>query len=318
VNKLVWQPIHAAIDEQSATGDRLFWIVAPFVKLEALKRLFESASPASGLKLVCRWAPGDLVAGVSDLEVFPFLRDRGCELYVNHQVHMKLYVFESNMAVSTSANLTQRGLGYCDAGEANIEIGSSAELTSTDWVNLYRLVRGSRLMTNDLYARFEEYVKASPPLPPVPNAPDLLGPSKTFTLAALPATDTPQELMQFYIGPELNPRAPEFVRRAFHDLANFGVPPELSPLEFDRALGEAFRRNPFVESFVEYLRSEGSLRFGAVNTWIHQKCEDVPLPFRWEIKRSTHAFYNWLAHFFPEISWDRPNYSQVIYWKGEV
>lgn len=46
----------------------------------------------------------------------------------------------------------------------------------------------------------------------------------------------------------------------------------------------------------------------------HLLKEDVPLPYRWEIKDNTRIFYNWLAHFFDEITWDRPNYSQVIYW----
>jgi len=62
------------------------------------------------------------------------------------------------------------------------------------------------------------------------------------------------------------------------------------------------------------LKHERNLRFGAVNKWIHEKCEDVPLPYRWEIKENTRIFYDWLAHYVPEISWVRPKYSQVISW----
>ena len=227
---------------------------------------------------------------------------------------MKLYAFESNIAVSTSANLTLRGLGYVDSDKANIEVGSDVELTATDWVNLYRVVRGSRLMTPEIYARFVEFVNASPPRPQTPEAPDLLGPAKQFTLASLPATDSAEELAEFYFNPASSPQTAEAARRAFQDLATFGVPPGLSRTEFDSALGAAFGKNPFVAEFLDYLRAQGSLRFGAVNTWIHQKCEDVPLPYRWEIKTNTHAFYNWLSHFFPEVSWDQPHHSQVIYW----
>lgn len=314
MSKLVWQPIHVAIDERARSGDRLFWIVAPFVKLDALDWLMRSTKPGAGLKLLCRWRPADLVAGVSDLDVFDYLKSKGCELYVNHQIHMKLYVFESNAAVSTSANLTLRGLGYADLDQANIEVGSYVELAALDWVNLYRVVRGSRLMTTELYARFQQYVEANPSPPPTPAAPDLLGPAKKFTLASLPATDSPDALAHFYVNPTLSHHAAEAVRRAFQDLATFEIPPGLSRAEFDYVLGNAFRSNPFVVEFVAYLRAEESLRFGAVNTWIHEKCEDVPLPYRWEIKSNTHAFYNWLAHFYPEVSWDRPHHSQVIRW----
>jgi hypothetical protein len=316
VNKLIWQPIHAALDKQAQQGDHLFWVVAPFVKLDALVRLFDSTKPAAGLKLVSRWLPSDLVLGVSDLEVYGYLASNGCELYVNHQVHMKLYVFESSAAVSTSANLTQRGLGYCDLVNANIEVGSEAQLNAADWVKLYRVVRDSRLMTPELYARVEAYVKAQPAPLPVSKPDDLFGPAKEFTLAALPATDSPQELMEFYLSPELSRVSPEVARRAFHDLATFEVPPGLSTAQFEAVLGDAFRRSAFVVAFVEHLRAQESLRFGAVNNWIHEKCEDVPLPFRWEIKKSTHAFYNWLAHFVSEVTWDRPGYSQVIHWNA--
>jgi hypothetical protein len=314
MSRLVWQPIHVVIDERARSGDRLFWIVAPFVKLDALARLFDSTKPTTGLKLVCRWRPEDLVAGVSDLEVFGYLKAMGCELYVNQQIHMKLYAFESNVAISTSANLTLRGMGYVDIDRANIEVGSDVELTAADWVNLYRVVRGSRLMTPELYTRFVEYVNANPPRPQTAEAPDLLGPPKKFTLASLPATDSPEELAEFYFHAVSSSKTAEDARKAFQDLATFGVPPGLSRTEFDNELGNAFRESPFVVEFVDHLRVEGSLHFGAVNTWIHQKCEDVPLPYRWEVKTNTHAFYNWLSHFFPEVTWDRPHYSQVIYW----
>jgi hypothetical protein len=315
MSRLVWQPIHAALDDRAAGGERLFWIVAPFVKLDALERLFESAKPDQGLKLICRWKPEDLISRVSDLEVFGFLKDRGCELYVNQQIHMKLYAFESNVAVSTSANLTLRGLGYVDLAQANIEVGSEVELTAADWVNLYRLVRGSRLVTNDVYARFEAYVRANPSPPLAPTAPDLLGPAKRFTLASLPATDCPEELADCYFNPPPSGGSAEAVRRAYQDLATFGIPSGLSRTEFHSVLGNAFRTSPFVEEFIEYLRVEKSLRFGAVNNWIHGKCEDVPLPYRWEIKSITHGFYNWLSHFFAEVTWERPRHSQVIHWR---
>src|SRR5687768_17288676 len=119
MSRLVWQPIHLAIDQRAESGDRLFWIVAPFVKVDALARLLDSTRASAGLKLVCRWRPADLISGASDLGVFDLLNDKGCELYVNPRVHMKLYVHESNIALSASANLTLRGLGYLDVGAVN-------------------------------------------------------------------------------------------------------------------------------------------------------------------------------------------------------
>jgi hypothetical protein len=99
------------------------------------------------------------------------------------------------------------------------------------------------------------------------------------------------------------------------DGTSVAIPPGLSNTEFDQQLGDSFRRTPFVIEFVELLKTEKSLRFGAVNDWIYRMCEDVPFPYRWDIKENTRIFYNWLEHYFTEIVWDRPNYSQVIYWR---
>jgi hypothetical protein len=52
-----------------------------------------------------------------------------------------------------------------------------------------------------------------------------------------------------------------------------------------------------------------------VNDWIYQHCSDVPLPYKWEMKRNTNFLYNWLSYFYDEITWDIPgSHSQVIYW----
>jgi hypothetical protein len=169
------------------------------------------------------------------------------------------------------------------------------------------------LVTPAIYTAFVDFVQSQPAHSPVPS-PDLLGPRKTYTLALLPATDSPEALTDFYESRHASAHSGDFVRRAYHDLAVFGVPDDFPVNQLHQRLGIAFRNNPFVSDFVNHLQQTGSMRFGAVNDWIHAKCEDVPLPYRWEIKPSTRIFYNWLAAYFPEISWDRPNHSQVIYW----
>ena len=122
-------------------------------------------------------------------------------------------------------------------------------------------------------------------------------------------------LMEFYLHPTSQCYTTEEIRRRTHDLATFGMGPGLVAEDFVKELGEAFRRAPFVIEFVDFLKSTKKARFGSVNDWIYRKCEDVPLPYRWEIKTNTRIFYDWLSHFFPEITWDIPGgYSQVIYW----
>lgn len=191
------------------------------------------------------------------------------------------------------------------------------QLAPADWINIYKIIATSRQVDESLYLKFKQYVDEHPePLgATIPGI--LLDPPKTYTISALPATETPARLAQYYLGIATEPFTPDEIRRAAHDLVTFGISPGLSSIEFDAQLGEAFRSTPFVGEFVTFLQSNNSLRFGAVNDWLHRMCEDVPLPYRWELKENTRIFYNWLVWYFsPDITWHVPGQrSQVIYWQ---
>jgi hypothetical protein len=302
-----------AVESHVRNGDPLLLIISPFIGLEALTRFLESAGSQRAIKVIVRWRPEDLRNGVSDIAIFPYLSEKGIPLYINQNIHLKLYVFESNLAFSTSGNLTLRGFGY--SAKQNIEVGGFVHLTQKDWSNIYGLIAQSKQVDADLYQAFKLYVESCPQSPAASiSPPEISIARKTYTISSLPATESPIRLAEHYFSSGMSGRTPDEMRRAAHDLVIFEVPPGLGQAEFNERLGASFRGTPFVTEFVAFLKAEKSLRFGAVNDWIHQKCEDVPLPYRWEIKENTRIFYNWLAHFINEITWDRPNFSQVIYW----
>lgn len=312
---LVWSPVYKALEERINAGDDILLIIVPFAKLAALKQLDWVKTRQTKIKIVCRWAVEDLAAGVSDIEVFTYLKEQGCELYLNAAIHLKLYIFDSNLAFNTSGNLTLAGLGY--SAHPNVEVGNMVQLTAEDWTRVYQIIATSRQVDDLIYQRFKDYLESlSNVVVPAP-VPDLLGDPKKYTIASLPATELPTQLIEYYLDPSPDKHSPEQIRRAAHDLVTFRAPPGLSRKKLEEHLADAFKKTPFVIDFVEFLKVERSLRFGAVNDWIHRRCEDVPLPYRWEIKENTCFFYNWLAHFFSEITWDRPRHSQVIYWQQQ-
>jgi hypothetical protein len=311
---LKWGPVFEPLEAHLRSGDGLLLLISPFIGLEALQRFLESAGSQRGIKVIVRWRPEDLRNGVSDIAIFPYLTERGIPLYINQDIHLKLYAFESNVAFSTSGNLTLRGFGYSD--RPNIEVGGFVQLTQEDWFRIYELIAKSKQVDKDLYLAYKQYLERCPKAAtPATLPPEIQIARKAYTVSSLPATETPTQLATYYFVPNENDVSPDRLRRAAHDIVAFGLPPALSPAEFNARLGDAFRRTPFVLEFAGFLKAEKSLRFGAVNEWIHQHCEDVPLPYRWEIKDNTRIFYNWLEHFFSEITWDRPNFSQVIYWQ---
>jgi hypothetical protein len=313
MSSLVWSPVHTVLEDRISAGDGLRFLAVSFVKLDALKQLLWASGERKDLSVIVRWRIEDILSGVSDLEVYQFLKEKGIPLYFNEKIHLKLYVFESNQAFNTSANLTLKGLGYSPS--SNIEVGNLVELMPADWAPLYTLIEESTRVDDAIFdtmtstianarVRIDKSVPVAWPS----------FPKKQFSITAFPASENPDHLLRYYLPLSDETIASQEKQRAIHDLVLLHV---VNGLSRDEALNQAlseFRNIPFVLAFVRELQEQRSMRFGAVSNWVHSKCEDVPLPYRWEIKDSVRRLYNWLAAAYPEISWNIPNYSMVIYW----
>ena len=95
-------------------------VVAPFIKVDALKSLLEVIPADMHLRCVTRWLPREVAAGVSDPEILGILDERGnFTLSLVDRLHAKLYI-AGPRCLAGSANVTLAGLGEID--ERNIEV----------------------------------------------------------------------------------------------------------------------------------------------------------------------------------------------------
>lgn len=83
-------------------------IISPFIKQDALKRLLD-AKPGP-ISVITRFNQRDFAARVSDTQALRILLGRGAQVRGVKNLHSKLYLFGSQRAVVTSANLTWAGL----------------------------------------------------------------------------------------------------------------------------------------------------------------------------------------------------------------
>ena len=96
-------------------------IVAPFIKVDALRSLLEAIPRNTPVRCVTRWLPAEVAAGVSDPEILSVLQERGSsELLLADRLHAKLYVADGQCLVG-SANVTLAALGDT-TGRGNIEV----------------------------------------------------------------------------------------------------------------------------------------------------------------------------------------------------
>src|SRR5258706_3983855 len=101
-------------------AQRELLLVAPFVKAGTINRLFASVQDHVAVKCITRWRPDEILAGVSDIEIWGLLKSRPLStLLLRTDLHAKFYRADENCLVG-SANLTATALGW--SRQPNLEL----------------------------------------------------------------------------------------------------------------------------------------------------------------------------------------------------
>lgn len=118
------------VDPDSTQGERIrglfrnasnATIIAPFIKVDALRSVLGAIPRDTPVRCVTRWLPMEVAAGVSDPEILNVLYERGSsELLLADRLHAKLYIADDRCLVG-SANVTLAALGDI-ADRGNIEV----------------------------------------------------------------------------------------------------------------------------------------------------------------------------------------------------
>lgn len=95
-------------------------LVAPFVKAPVLEALLMELPDTIPVDCITRWHPHEIASGVSDLQVWPLIRNRGnSRLWLRSDLHAKYYRVDQQCLIG-SANLTATALGWRQP--ANLEL----------------------------------------------------------------------------------------------------------------------------------------------------------------------------------------------------
>ena len=96
-------------------------IIAPFIKVNAMRSLLDVVPSDTHLRCVTRWLSREVATGVSDPEILDVLEERGdFDLSLVDRLHAKLYI-AGDRCLAGSANTTLAGLGEVGDG-GNIEV----------------------------------------------------------------------------------------------------------------------------------------------------------------------------------------------------
>lgn len=259
-------------------------VVAPFIKLNALRSLLDVIRSDTHIRCVTRWLPREIAAGVSDPEILEMLEERGnFSLSLVGRLHAKLYIADDR-CLAGSANVTLAGLGD---GDDNNNIEVLVETTVDDpgiAATLKEIAQAERLATKEI-AETARHLANS------------LSASTTLTtdLEALwfPCSRRPERAYRFYtVPPSGYVRASD--RIVLADLASANIQPGLEQDEFKTEIRSLLAAIPIAKPILEsakdititradahaYLENIAGDKFSSDDLWL--------------------AFVNWMTYFYPD------------------
>lgn len=305
----IWPPVLSNLSKNLQEGESLVLAFSPFIRSDALK-VFLDTFPTEAARIVVRWKVEDLLAGASDLGIFDLLEKSGIPLYRHPRIHLKLFEFSSGVAYSGSSNITNAGLSLQE--NHNEEMGVMSQLDLNSYSHIRRLCDESRKVTRGVVEAYQKAIDESRVDPPIIGK-LVLPPmeEKEFLISELPASNDPLTFLESvsnYV--QLQKICPQML----HDVGTYKLTEsDLRSTDIRGKLVQAFQNQAFVKCIVEEIRSMPSMNFGAVTSLVHDVAQDVPLPYRSNIKEAIARLYPWLEFCFEDLSFSIPgSKSQVI------
>ena len=260
-------------------------LVAPYIKVDALKTVLDELQAEATLECYSRWTPLDIQSGASDLECRTLVCSRGGSFHLCNRLHAKYYRFDGQILIG-SANLTASGLSYAHSGNLEILCEPSHDF---DWYSFESVLRHqSWEVTDEEFLLWQECTAFE-------VSPTDLG--MEFAGGGLdnwkPLTRQPAYLWLSYIGKESQIPTPEQRDLAKLDVSTLGIPKGLSVEKFNAWIRSSLRASPFMDTLRELSREGVEMAWDVIaQEWHVEK----GVAARW-----TSTAHNWLRHFEREV-----------------
>lgn len=290
-------------------------LVAPFIKASVLKQLLDSINPEVKIQCVTRWLPEEILAGVSDLEVWSLIQSRtntNTSLWLRNDLHAKYYRSDAHCLVG-SANLTNKALGWSNS--SNLELLVQLPASDPYLQNFeLELFTGAIKVTEDLFVQFQELISQL-------QQKNLTLPLITSQLAInlsvvpispeawLPNLRNPEELYLAYCG-DWNNLTSVARQAAARDLSSLPVILNLSKTAFKAYIGAILLQKPIIQQIDVFVKTPQ--RFGFVCDFLASlPCGNLP---DFNPQRTWQTLMRWLLYFFPDrYAVSVPRHSEIFY-----
>jgi len=294
-DRIYRSPLFQTIKEyllKSSHDKKIIYLFVPYIKTIILKQLLEGIT--SKVIIITTWNTPDLLAGSSELELYPFCKNHNITLYINNQIHLKVYSSALDNMIMSSANVSERGL----LPEGNFECATFVDkISSEDRLYFENIRKNARLVNDMMFEQLSKWYEKQIKRSYEKNIFDeIIDPpsERDFLISALPMTKDIEILEIGYsrINQGMKPSDDDEISNCiFHDLANYNIKLGLRNDEFRQKLKQEFFTHPFIQRINEFMNPEAY--FGRIKEWIQNNCTDVPVPSRRELTGNVQVLLEW-------------------------
>lgn len=305
------------LEHLCSSAKQEIWLVAPFVKVPTLAKLLEKVQSNVYLNCITRWRPEEIVAGVSDLEVWSLIKNRPrSSLWLMNNLHAKYYRADNQCLVG-SANLTHAALGWSASPNLELLIPTYADdpiLYTFEQELRYRCIQVDDNLYDQMRSTVEELRQSQPDVKWISVEENLKPYRDEITQLVnldkwLPTLRNPSALFLAYMGQKdrLTSASWEAAQR---DLTAFDVPLYLTRATFNAYVGSLLLRMPVIRRVDEILKIPQ--RFGDMTKLLKNlPCAEEP---EFDAEGAWQTLMRWLRYFLPSrYKLSVPNYSEVFY-----
>jgi len=288
----------------TAKDDEQIFLFVPFIKVNILEKLLDDIS--NKVIIITDWSPQNLIDGSSELNLYPFCKQRGFTLYHNEKIHLKVFSIAFNDLILSTGNISNRGLMPNGSKEMAELI---KQITNEDRLYLEQIRKDASRINDEIFEQLEKWQQENPPkLKSQEEFSEITEPLKRdeFLIAELPMTKDVDTLVECYkkmnLGQKIH-QDKEISDCAYHDIANYEINLGLTKEEFFNQLKKQFFAHKFIQRIDEFIPTNKYVKenpnerhhFGLLKEWVRNNCHDVPIPSRRDLKGNIQVLQEWFV-----------------------
>ena len=266
-------------------GAQHLFIVAPYLKAEALKTVLDAMDNIVSLICVTRWDPHDIAVGVSDTECRTIVKGHGGSFKLHPTLHAKYYRVNDVVLIG-SANLTLSAMGW--STQPNLEILCRASEGFDAQAFQDALLKDAREISDAEFTCWEAVAKTD--IGYIKPAAD----GQPFLDNWRPSTRDPRHLELAYRGQDEEIASYDEQRAAHRDIQAMQIPPGLTPDWTRKWASACLLSSPFTNTVIGLHGQETHDAFRVIAEKYGLSIPDA--------RRDMETVQNWLTFLAPEIS----------------